>query len=240
MVKKVKVSKVGDGPVSKNDSKRAKDSEEPTSNFKRARLFAIIFSIVVILLFAFMVLFPHYHAQSVNEKNKYNGFDFSQIQSDKLTLWKTTINVKGQPYIVPFYYHPRDLEDIPMEQGVTDELVNKEPKVLYITFSSDAGSKPVIGGVEVSRFTGSRYKLLNIETHAALKDDPKDGAQHLLINCAKATNRSMVLSYDHGNNTIIYRDHQHPSCIHLEYRTPDDSIRVSDRFAYGLLRIMHG
>ncbi len=158
-------------------------------------------------------------------------------------LWVTEIVSHGQPYYIPFYYHPRELQNVVLERNVTDRFVDpsQRPKLIYITFSPDAGSYPVVGGVEISRITGFRYDLLNIETHSALKSAVNTtGAEQMVVTCANATQDTAVLSFDEGDKDLIYQDLQDPWCIHLEYMGENDSIMVADRFAYGLLRIMSG
>lgn len=194
-------------------------------------LCAILFGVIILPSY-----FTHHSANS-----NYNGFTFQQVKSGNLLLWQTEIVVGNQPYTIPFYYHPTETAEVAMSKGVTDWFISaKHPGLIYITLDPDAGSTVVIAGVEISRITGHQYNLLNIDTRSALKAPTTDGSEAPVKTCADATSTQAVLSFDAGNNDIIYPDEKNPYCIHLEYADSIEATRVADRFAYGLLRIMKG
>lgn len=208
---------------------------------RRALLFVIGVALLIILIFGGWIGYTRWHTLSVIEKNRYNGFDFTEMKEGNSTIWVTRIEANGQPYVIPFYYHPRETESVVLEERITDRFQSKTPpKVIFLTFDPKSGTYPVIGGVEISRVTGYRYKLFNIETRSALQQPTGSGAEQLILTCANATQQAAILSFDFGDKNIVYRDQQNPWCIHLEYRTPEDAVRVADRFVYGLLRIMPG
>ena len=221
----------------------ALSAEDELRRARKGRLFVIIFAVAVILLLIGGLVYLHWSRAHTAAVNQYNGFDFTQVQDGKLMLWATRIEAGGQPYIIPFYYHPRDVEQVAFQQGLTERFLTLglRPQRIYITFAEDAGSIPVIGGVEISRITGYQNDLVNIDTRGALQTSPSSNATNVeVVRCADATANVSVLSFDLGGNDSIYQDAQDPYCIHFEYTSPNESIRVADRFAYGLVGIMPG
>jgi hypothetical protein len=220
----------------------ADSPEQAQLRTRRGLRFLILFAAVMVLVIVGGVIYLRWNAARVAAEYRYNGFDFSPVHQGSLTLWLTQIQSKGKAYSIPFYTHPRDAESVVLQQGVTDWLVRPElrPDVLYLTFPVNAGSSVVIAGVEISRITGFRYDLLNIETHGALQQPAGNETNTAVITCANATRSVGVLSFEAGKNDIIYRDTGNPYCLHIQYVNASESIRVADRFAYGLLRIMPG
>jgi hypothetical protein len=220
----------------------AESPEQVQLRTRRGLRFLILFAVVMVVIIVGGVFYLRWSAARVTAANRYNGFDFLPVHQGSLILWTTRIEVNGQAYDIPFYIHPRDVESVLLQQGVTDWLVRPElrPAVLYLTFPVNAGSSVVIAGVEISRITGYRYDLLNIETHGALQRPAGNGTNTAVITCADANLTVGVLSFEAGENNMIFRDTRDPYCLHIQYVNASESIRVADRFAYGLLRIMPG
>ena len=109
--------------------------------------------------------------------------------------------------------------------------------IVYIVLDPEAGSKPVIAAVELSRLFGTRYGLLNLPVQSALsRPDPNAAAEIPIITCADAKDGALVIVFASGPESRVF--HEGDSCIRVEYTSADDSIRVADRFAYELLQIM--
>lgn len=175
------------------------------------------------------------------DDNSYNGFTFQQRQEGSLSVWDTVVDSKGNLYQVTFYHHPSTLEDVIFEPGIADLLRNPEtrPSRLYLTLPADAGSRPVVAGVEISKLTGYGIDFLNIETRSALQEST-NSSDIAVITCEDATPDTVVISFSMGDYNMVHLDENNPRCIHLMYETANDSIRVADRFGYGLLGIMQG
>jgi len=213
------------------------ETEEPPR--RPAILFVVISCILIALILFGSLFYVRWHRDKVAQENSYNGFDFTLLEQGS-SLWVTHLTVKGQPYVVPFYYHPRDTESVLMEQGITDRFFTRPPSVIYLTFHPDGSAEEVIAGVEISRLLGYKYDLFNIETHGALQFRPDSSAERIILTCANATRETAILFFERGDKDYIYADEKNPWCIHLQYTSANESIRVADRFAYGLVRIMPG
>ncbi|MBR9702611.1 hypothetical protein GOV10_01115 [Candidatus Woesearchaeota archaeon] len=172
----------------------------------------------------------------------YNGFEFEERGSGNKTIWVTRIDVNGQLYDIPFYYLPTEVEDILFEPGLADAISQAalRPEIVYITLDPDEGSRPVIGAVEISRLLGNRYGLLNLNVHATLTRPPANRTGTFndtmtYMTCENATAGILIIQYEEADSNRVWHE---GNCIRVTYKTPEDSIRVSDRFAYELLSIM--
>jgi hypothetical protein len=202
---------------------------------------------VLLVLAAFVVVFGIFYYQQWSAQQEflddvYNGFEFTKQGDDTLTLWTTLIETRGQAFRIPFYYHPRELEDIGMQEGITRRFLANEnfADVIYLTFQPGSSNEVIIAGVEISRITGFKYDLINIETHPALQWQPEGDSEYPVVTCADATAEMAVLSFEPGEYNEIFEDGENPHCLRFTYKNESDSIRVADRFVYGLLGIMSG
>ena len=146
-----------------------------------------------------------------------------------------------QPYWIPFYYHPSELEDIPVEPGLRDKFfeIRDNNGSIFITLDPDSeDNQIVIAGVEISRITGGRYDLLNVPTSSAFIKPPKDSVTETgtpIITCMHSNNKTMVIWLTLSDKNIAY---SYDYCIILEALTYEEMIRVADRAMYHLLGIM--
>lgn len=204
-------------------------------------IFILIIVAAIVVVFG-IFYYQHWSAEQTFEANTYNGFEFTKGGDESLTLWTTIISVKGKQFQVPFYYHPRETESVAMEPGITERFLRNEnlPDEIYLTFQPGEGNQVIIAGVEISRITGYKYDLINIETHPALQWQPEGKSEYPVFTCAQATPDVAVLSFEPGAYNDIYEDSDNPYCIHFNYINANESIRVADRFVYGLLSIMSG
>jgi len=219
--------------------KSGKIIDEPEKDITKRSFLIMLVSLIIIFSIVFGSLwYSNYHKQKVIEENSYNGFSFYEQPGG---LWLTRLSVNGQLYNIPFYNHPRDLKDIAIQKDV--ELLIKNPngypKAVYISVDPNASSRVVVGGVEIARITGNKYNLLNIFTKSALHYNPSNDTDTLVVNCSNSNPEVIVLYFDKGTGNAIYSDKKYPYCIHLDYVTDNDSIRIADRFAYQLLNIMN-
>jgi hypothetical protein len=197
------------------------------------------FFVAVAILCALVIGYYAYSAWSAQrerEASRYNGFDFAQSAEG---FWVTRIETHSQPYDIPFYYHPRETESVVVHAGVTDPVLRPKPSRIFISIDPDAGSTPVLGAVEIARITGYRYDLLNIPTSSALSRAAETKVDIPIINCNNvsliAPNTTVIQFVQDPAANAIVRD---GPCVILFYKDANESVRVADRYAYQLLRIM--
>lgn len=198
--------------------------------------FVAAFALVFLLLVVGSVLFENYRSET--QSYPYNGFEFALAGSGADTVWVTQIQVNGQVYNVPFYYHPSEVEDVFFEEGIAEGITDSpvKPNIVYMTFDPLGGARPIIAGVEISRILGTKYDLLNLNVQSALTaPDPNAQTDNLIKTCDDAVDGVLVIEFANGTTNSVSNE---GNCVQVRYTSPEDSIRVADRFAYGLLKIM--
>jgi hypothetical protein len=229
----------------KETTKDGKDStadspEKIVISKKKQNIQFIIFAGILILIFLAIVFVPKLIQKTKLDQNKYNNFEFVQ-KEDK--FWYTVIQKGEQPYWIPFYYHPRDLEDIPVEANLRAKFFDLQTNngSIYITMDPDnANNTIIIAGVEIARITGERYGLLNVPTRSAFIKQPSNSTADTgtpVVTCADANDKIMVIWITLSDKNMIYS--YGDNCLILEAKTYKDMIRVADRLMYHLLGIMN-
>jgi hypothetical protein len=198
----------------------------------------IIFAALLLIIFLAVLFVPKILRNTELNKNKYNNFDFYKGADG---YWYTIVQKGNQPYQIPFYYHPRELEDITVEPGLRDKFfaIRDNNGSIFITLDPDSSdNKIVIAGVEIAKITGKGYSLLNVPTRSAFTKEPTNTTTNVetpIVTCDYASNKTMVIWLVISNKNIVY---SYDNCIRLEAKSYDDMIRVADRLMYHLLGIM--
>jgi hypothetical protein len=212
--------------------------EKKESDKKKQNIQFIIFAAVLILILLAIVFVPRYLQKAKLDKNKYNNFEFTKGEDG---FWYTVVQKGDQPYQIPFYYHPSELEDIPVEAYLRAKFfdIRDNNGSIYITMDPDSANNTiVIAGVEIARITGNRYGLLNVPTHSAFIKQPKNATADTgtpIVTCNNANNKTMVIWLTISDKNIAY---SHGYCVILEAKNYRDMVRVADRLTYHLLGIM--
>jgi hypothetical protein len=207
----------------------AEDEGAPLSLWK----VLVAFGIILVILLGFFA-YNQYRTKQEQVSNQYNGFDFAQAQGG---LWVTRIEIGRQPYDIPFYHHPKELEDVIIDRNAI-KPIEAAPRQVFIAIDPDAGAEPVVAGVEISRITGNKYGIYDIETRGALSR-PVDGRTDLpVINCQNSTPDKVVIQFVEAKQNVITRSDRYPSCIIINYKNASESVRVADKYAYMLLKIV--
>ncbi len=194
---------------------------------------ALAVVLVVIAALAAIILVT----KALRKDYTYNAFPFEKSG----ILWVTYAEKNGQPYRIPFYYHPSELEDIVAERGAEQVLLRAAQRgnvTVYITLDPSLKSKAVVAAVEISRLTGDRYNILNLETHGALTRKPEQSLAETprpIVTCANADNDTIVIWLTLSQANFI---HTEGNCVILEALSEDDLLRVADRFAYMIIGVM--
>jgi len=218
--------------------KEAPKEEEVVIDKKKQTIQFIIFAGVLVIILVGLILVPRYINQMKLDKNTYNNFQFIQGE-DK--FWYSMLQKGEQTYWVPFYYHPRDLENIPVETNLSAKFfdIKDNNGSIYITLDPDAGNNTiVIAGVEIARITGEKFDLLNVPTHSAFTKEPSSTVVETgipVVTCDYASNKTMVIWLLVTDRNIVYSDGY---CIAVQAKSYADIIKVADRLMYHLLGIM--
>ena len=214
--------------------KKEKKEKKPLSSTAQF----LIFCAIIIIIFIGTLAITGYVKKAKLEKYKYNNFEFVK---EKDGFWYTMVQKGPQPYWIPFYYHPSELEDIPVEPFLRAKFfeIKDNNGSIFITLDPDSeDNRIVIAGVEISRITGGRYDLLNVPTSSAFIKPPSKTTTETgtpIITCMHSNNKTMVIWLTLSDKNIAY---SYDYCVILEATTYEDMIRVADRTMYHLLGIM--
>ncbi len=167
-----------------------------------------------------------------SEKNFfYNGYSFVYFDN----LWWTQVQSNDKTlYDIPFRYSPREVEYIVIEPGLGSKLL-KGKNLIFISINLTenlSNSQMAIAGVELSRITGKRYNMFNIDTIGAFTTPIEKGVP--VITCANATNTTAVVIYRLGP---MDRAYSKGDCIFFEGINETGIIKVTDKFIYEVLGI---
>ncbi|MBN2459594.1 hypothetical protein JXB28_04890 [Candidatus Woesearchaeota archaeon] len=212
-------------------------SEAPKGKPVSTAKFLIICAVLAIVILG-SVLIPRYLKNKEFEDNKYNNFEFVKTDDG---FWMTVVQKGVQSYRIPFYYHPRDLEDIGVERYLRAKFfeIKENGGQIFITLDPDStNNKIVIAGVEIARITGGKYDLLNVPTGSAFIKQPKEQSAETgtpIITCKNANNQTLVIWLTISDVNVISSEGY---CVILEAKTYEDLIRGADRLMYHLLGIM--
>lgn len=219
------------------DQASCQGKSEPQRKTISTTTFLIICGVLCLVILG-SVLIPKYLKQEEFKSNKYNNFEFYKTEDG---YWMTVLQKGPQKYYVPFYYHPKELEDIPVETYLRAKFfeVRDNNGSIFITLDPDStDNKIVIAGVEIARITGSRYDLLNVPTRSAFIKQPSTQSAETgtpIVTCKDANNQTLVIWLTMSDLNVISSKGY---CVIVEGKTYDDLVRGADRLMYHLLGIM--
>ena len=197
-------------------------------------ILAVVFIVLVVLGLGYFV---YDNVDSANSYKNFNGFLFEQSGE----YWITGVELEGQPYTVPFYNHPLDLDDVYYDPEVSDYILDVPHTNFIIAVHPDAGSLPVLAGVNIARVTGRFY---GVPTSSALYI-PQDELSLYnetglpVIDCSLATSDSPVLWMNIDESAAVVRfDENNPHCIIVGGSNGDEILASADMFVYRILGII--
>lgn len=201
----------------------------------RSGLYIVIFILAIVGIF----LGFYYAGKQIRPSGNYDYNHFKFYKSKD--IWYTQIQMNDQLQTIPFYYHPKDLEDIFVENNVVAKVFRPGVELILITLDPDGGAIPGQAGVQISRLTGQRFNIYNTPTLSALTrmDESinlSNTSKVVRIATCKSVNETTSVIYIRiGERNIIYSQDE---CVILEGKTAQDTLRVAERFDYEMLGIM--
>lgn len=213
----------------KEENKQTASSENSQKKENKDFRNFVIAAIILVVLFFGTIAINNYFNEKRTSSNDYNNFRF--YYDDNNNYWVTQIELHNRPYQIPFHYHPTELEEIIVQEGVEDIILADLPEKILITVPRDSGSDIALAGIEISKLTGTRFQVFKINTSTAV-NEPMSGLPY--ATCANATENITVISFERGQDNIVTGNN---NCIHLKFQE-GDPIKVADAFAYHLLKIM--
>lgn len=205
----------------------------------------ILVILIIVATIAAIIFLPRLFGNNVNGpdylngdfKATYNYYEFNKQEDQK---WYLELSIRKKPYIIPFYYNPFQVEDIFID-NVTMITMSQfkdraDPKVIYISIDPVASSKIAVAAFETKRILDKNYNILNFEAYYGIHYlHEANYTEFPLATCKDARpDRLIMIINVTGENSITTQN----NCIHINSKNENESIRVSDAFAFRLLGIM--
>lgn len=163
----------------------------------------------------------------------YNGYAF--IHDGFFWIVRVAKGVEGtelhSEFNIPFYYNPRQVEDVAYQPGARNALLGKD--IIYLTQDQEQPAEISLAAIEVGRILGQRYGLLGIPTHAAVTSGAPSG--HPQVTCDNVSASVGVLYFVVGDENRVYEE---DGCVIVEGQTPSDVVRSADKLAFVMLNII--
>ncbi len=214
---------------------------------KKSFPWTIVIIIALIVIALGVGINAYNHKLHANDAYKtYNGFEFKQSGQ----YWITDVERNGQLFEAPFYVHPKTLEERNYSyQPIVTKFMMSYPHQKYtIAISPDAGSVPVLAGVDIARIVGKFYQ---VPTKSALfipKSQRNTSVNYTapVVDCSDASVSNPIIWITSSlNSSGIYLYKEQPACIIIsgssetpEGRTASPVVEMADLFAYKILGIM--
>lgn len=197
-------------------------SKEVVSHKKLFFWLAIIAVLIVVIALSFNA-YNNYQ----NKQNEYNSYQLVQASSGE---W--IVDLSFGP--LPFYYHPRDVDMIPVDPNAQKALniVADNGGQIVISLDIDAPlPNQGIAAIEISKVTTQLYNIPTVGATTKQSDDPNVP----VATCDNSGIKQLVYEVRITNkNEILYEN----ECIILEAKSPEELIKVTDAYIYRMLGVI--
>lgn len=220
--------------------------EEPENKGKGSVRNLVIAVVVVVVVFALTIGLMFIKSRrdfettdmgnsfKIIEEDKYffNGFSFIKMSDN---LWYTQVTKDNKLFTLPMRYGPLEIEEIPVEEGVTEKIVNSS--YVYLTVAPDVSSQYVMAMVEIGKVLGTKYQIYNMDVKSAFTFSPENaiGAQQPIVTCDNATSSTRVVWFKKASPTIAYVE---GDCVILQSDEDMGIVMLTDRIVYDLVNII--
>ncbi|MFT4283093.1 MAG: hypothetical protein ACMXX6_01570 [Candidatus Woesearchaeota archaeon] len=182
----------------------------------------VIFLLSILLIISACV-------QSPENNDSYNRYYFYQ---DIDGFWFTSLRTIYGENEVPFYFHPREVDNLTYNSSINDYLgfVQRNNGRVLIGINEDFPQNyDVVAAVEIGKITG---RVLGIETKSGVISAVDDLPVH---NCSVADPLNFVIEFRMGNFTGVKSDE---FCAIITTTEPRNIIKGANLMAYKLLGII--
>jgi hypothetical protein len=217
----------------KHDAKKFVKRKESSSKYT---LLAIIAIILILGLAALIFVKP----LLIKEKyGVYNHFEFEEVNG----YWQTHIQYNNMVTPITFNTHPVDLQNIPFDDNLTTYILYEPISSFVIAIREDAGSVPVIAGVNIARILGDKFYGFDVSSALYVDEDMKNQTNTTIpiINCVDATKTHPIIFIDvNATEKSIEFSKENNYCIHISSPSAqkEDILGMADLFVYKILEIM--
>lgn len=205
---------------------------------KKSTTSPITYSILLLaVIIAVIVVFSVRTSEPARDYSTYNSFEFMKLE----TGWQTLVERDGQVYEAPFYNHPLDITNVSYDDNVTLlmlDVINtiRPERQFIIAIEEDAGSVPVLAGVNIAKITGRFYER---QTRSAifLPEGENTTVDLPVVNCETANFQNVVVKIS-PNQTETKVHFIDDYCIEIAGTDKDSLLMAADYVGYKMLGIM--
>ena len=133
-----------------------------------------------------------------------------------------------------FDFHPFNLEDIAVEQGIKEKISGTY--MAYLSYDLNSSHKKDIAR---SMFLLNEFLVQSKNMYVLPGSLNENDFNISVIRCDNATSGVPVIIFEASNSTLIRTDKANENCIILSASTSADFARVKDRMIYALLGVMN-
>ncbi len=165
------------------------------------------------------------------------GHSFRPVRQGSNQLWITELEIGDQRATLPFYYLPDETTDVVVSPELLAWLgdASFRPATLYVSIDPDAHHYTFTAGAEIGRFVEDLGLFGGPRVQMAFSKANDRPEQLPVVDCAQAGPDSAVFVVEQGGRNEVKRD---GACVRATYHVPQDSLRVADRFCYGLAGVL--
>lgn len=170
------------------------------------------------------------------EDYSYRGFPIvrSVCQGTEITCWDVSLLIRNQPYVVTFYNHPSDVENIPVSGDALRAVIAMQNTVnhtVYMAVPSVSPGQVGVAGVALARIFGQRYGIMNLNVRGAeLGNEPGQ------VSCANAGPRTLVIELMQGDIDATLMPSA--NCVQIIATNSSQVVPVAESFAYHVLGVI--
>lgn len=228
----------------KEDSQNNKNSDKNNKNENKSNkkhdVLSTIIPVIIVLIITFGIVYLISYA-SKPKTYTYNGFDFYK---DQYGFWNVEIKTALGDEIIPFYYHPSELENIAYDQKINAGMAyvqNNNGSVVIVADKKFANPELsdtqsfIISYVEIQKITS---KVFGMNTVAAFNEEIQGVENMKVFNCSMANQKIYVFELQLGEPDEENKVYSQGFCAILRVNKPEDTIMLADLVSYKLIGIM--
>lgn len=196
----------------------------------------VVIGIVLLILVAFWVKVI-YNLNSLDYEGKNGDYDITKSRVGNVIFYHISVFVDEHEYIYSFRNHPKDLEDVPLENNLQAYL-NRPNKTDVVYFTVDYGlsemtrAGSVLAGISFSQILDGDFAIYNIPVRSGYTSYVRDEVP--VVDCGNVSSSVAVIYMKLGNESKIYSENE---CIIIQGRGEEGIIRAGEKFAYYLLGV---
>ena len=186
--------------------------------------FWVLFVVVFLAIVSVFIFWPE-------PDTSYNGFEFVQGPDG---FYYVEINTAVGDQVVPFYHHPRELENISFDSDSISALATAQANRADVKIALDTrfanDSYIVVAGVEISKITG---KVFVMPTTSAFTEPISNTSR--TYTCDDASPQSYVILFNQSPENKV---ESHGFCTVLQAESAREAVKVANLFVYKALGVM--